>query len=127
MEPMTSQELEQAGQDKKDSFIRQIFGDDVADQIDDNNREALFNAAAAQGPDSLNEKVSNYYELNKLSLSEEISNILECMTLMNASDEDLEESINLHTGFNTAEARLAIKEAREIHNPDLADKILEIL
>lgn len=127
MEPMTSQELEQAGQDKKDSFIRQIFGDDVADQIDDNNREALFNAAAAQGPDNLNEKVSNYYELNKLSLSEEISNILECMTLMNASDEDLEESIKLHTGFNTAEARLAIKEARELHNPDLADKILEIL
>lgn len=127
MEPMTSQELEQAGQDKKDSFIRQIFGDDVADQIDDNNREALFNAAAAQEPDSLNEKVSNYYELNKLSLSEEISNILECMTLMNASDEDLEESIKLHTGFNTAEARLAIKEARELHNPDLADKILEIL
>lgn len=127
MEPMTSQELEQAGQDKKDSFIRQIFGDDVADQIDDNNREALFNAAAVQGPDDLNEKVSNYYELNKLSLSEEISNILECMTLMNASDEDLEESIKLHTGFNTAEARLAIKEARELHNPDLADKILEIL
>ena len=127
MEPMTSRELEQAGQDKKDSFIRQILGDDVADQIDDNNREALFNAAAAQEPDNLNEKVSNYYELNKLSLSEEISNILECMTLMNASDEDLEESIKLHTGFNTAEARLAIKEARELHNPDLADKILEIL
>lgn len=119
-------EMIEAGNTEKEEFIRAVLGDEVADKVDDNNRDALFGSAAQISQDlNLNERLSNYYNTDKLSIQEEVDNIMECMTLMSASEEDLEESVKLHTGFNTNEAKQIIKESRKVHKKDLADKILE--
>lgn len=119
-------EMIEAGNTEKEEFIRSVLGDEVADKVDDTNRDVLFGSAAQISQDlGLNEKLSNYYNTEKLSLQEEVDNIMECMTLMSASEEDLEESVKLHTGFNTNEAKQIIKESRKSCKKDLADKILE--
>lgn len=119
-------EMIEAGNTEKEEFIRSVLGDEVADKVDDTNRDALFGSAAQISQDlGLNERLSNYYNTDKLSIQEEVDNIMECMTLMSASEEDLEESVKLHTGFNTNEAKQIIKESRKPHKRDLADKILE--
>ena len=119
-------EMIEAGNTEKEEFIRSVLGDEVADKVDDTNREALFGSAAQISQDlGLNERLSNYYNTEKLSLQEEVDNIMECMTIMSASEEDLEESVKLHTGFNTNEAKQIIKESRKPCKKDLADKILE--
>lgn len=119
-------EMIEAGNTEKEEFIRSVLGDEVADKVDDNNRDALFGSAAQISQDlNLNERLSSYYDADKLSIQEEVDNIMECMTLISASEEDLEESVKLHTGFNTKEAKEIIKESRKAHKKDLADKILE--
>ena len=119
-------EMIEAGNTEKEEFIRSVLGDEVADKVDDNNRDALFGSAAQISQDlNLNERLSSYYDTDKLSIQEEVDNIMECMTLISASEEDLEESVKLHTGFNTKEAKEIIKESRKVHKKDLADKILE--
>lgn len=119
-------EMIEAGNTEKEEFIRSVLGDEVADKVDDTNRDVLFGSAAQISQDlGLNERLSNYYNTEKLSLQEEVDNIMECMTLMSASEEDLEESVKLHTGFNTNEAKQIIKESRKPYKKDLADKILE--
>ena len=119
-------EMIEAGNTEKEEFIRSVLGDEVADKVDDNNRDALFGSAAQISQDlNLNERLSSYYDTDKLSIQEEVDNIMECMTLISASEEDLEESVKLHTGFNTKEAKQIIKESRTVHKKDLADKILE--